>query len=351
MENSPPRAIFAGQLSREYAIFSKREAPNGSLESDGYIGLDVPGGNLVYAAAGYAVWEPSPPPGLIARVGEDYPQEWLETYARRGFDMRGVRVLPEAMDLRSFFVYTSSTTRVTDDPVSYFADLGIPFPKALLGFRRPPATALDSRTRLNPYSLRQSDIPVDYLDASAAHLCPLDFLTHSLVPAILRQAGITTLTLDPSAGYMNPIYWNDIAALLTGLTAFMPSEEEARALFHGRSSDLWQMAEALAAYGCEVIVIKRGGNGQIVYDAARRLHWEIPAYPARVVDPTGVGDAFAGGFLAGYRRAYDPLEATLLGSISASLTIEGHGPLYALDGLPGLAQARVEALRSAVRKV
>jgi sugar/nucleoside kinase (ribokinase family) len=204
---------------------------------------------------------------------------------------------------------------------------------------------------LNPYSLRQSDIIPDYLDASAAHLCPLDFLTHSLVPAVLRQAGFTTLTLDPSAGYMNPIYWNDIPALLTGLTAFLPSEEEIRSLFHGRSTDLWQMAEALTVYGCEVIVIKRGGSGQMVYDSARRLRWEIPAYPARVVDPTGVGDAFAGGFLAGYRLAYDPLEAALLGSISASLTIEGHGPFYSMDALPGLAQARLDALRSAVRKV
>ncbi|HEX9029844.1 MAG TPA: carbohydrate kinase family protein [Anaerolineales bacterium] len=340
MDTTQPRAIFAGQLSREYTILSKGDTL-----------LDVPGGNLVYAAAGFAVWEPAPPPGLVARVGEDYPQEWIETFHRRGFDTRGIRVLPEAMDLRSFVVYTDSTTRVTDDPVAYFAEAGIPFPKALLGYRRPSAANLDSRTRLNPYSLRQSDIIPDYLDANAAHLCPVDFLTHSLVPAVLRQAGFTTLTMDPSPGYMNPIYWDDIPALVTGLAAFLPSEEEIRALFHGRSNDLWQMAEALTAYGCEVVVIKRGNNGQLVYDSAQRAHWEIPAYPSRLVDPTGVGDAFAGGFLAGYRKAYDPLEAALLGSISASLTIEGHGPFYALDALPGLAQARLEALRSAVRKV
>lgn len=340
MDITQPRAIFTGQLTREYTILARGE----SL-------LDVPGGNLVYAAAGFAVWEPSPHPGLVARVGEDYPQEWIESFSRRGFDTRGIRVLPEAMDLRSFVVYTDSTNRVTDDPVAYFADAGIPFPKALLGYRRPSAATLDSRTRLNPYSLRQSDIIPDYLDANAAHLCPLDFLTHSLVPAVLRQAGFTTLTMDPSPGYMNPIYWDDIPALVTGLAAFFPSEEEIRALFHGRSNDLWQMAEALTAYGCEVVVIKRGGNGQLIYDSAQRAHWEIPAYPARLINPTGAGDAFAGGFLAGYRKAYDPLEAALLGSISASLTIEGHGPFYALDALPGLAQARLEALRPAVRRV
>ena len=60
----------------------------------------------------------------------------------------------------------------------------------------------------------------------------------------------------------------------------------------------------------------------------------------RVVNPTGAGDAFCGGFLAGYRETYDPLEAALCGNISASLVVEGSGPFYALDVWPGLAEAR-----------
>jgi sugar/nucleoside kinase (ribokinase family) len=188
------------------------------------------------------------------------------------------------------------------------------------------------------------------LDGSAAHLCPLDLLTHQVVPAILRQAEITTVTLDPSPGYMNPIYFDDIPALLSGLTAFLPSEEDLCNLFQGRSNNLWEMAEALTEYGCEIIVIKRGENGQYLYDASTRSCWEIPPYPARMVDPTGVGDALCGGFLAGYRRTYDPLEAVLHGNISASLVMEGSGPNYALDALPGLAEARLEALRQSARK-
>ncbi len=340
MQLATPRFIFAGQLSRDYAIL-----PNGSTI------LDVPGGNLLYATVGLAIWEPVPAPGIITRIGEDYPQEWLETFRRRGLDIRGVRVLPEAVDLRSFYVYDGNYVRFADDPVTHFARLGMAFPKALLGYRRPSPDAVDSRTKLSPISLRQVDIPQDYRDASAAHLCPLDYLTHSLVPAILRQSGFTTITLDPSPGYMNPIFWEEASALLTGITAFLPSEEEVRSLFHGRSSDLREIAETIAAYGCEIVVIKRGPSGQHLYDAARKTHWEIPAYPARLFDPTGTGDAFCGGFLAGYRRTYDPLEAVLHGSISASLVIEGSGPFYALDALPGLAQARLDSLREAVRKV
>ncbi len=334
-----PRYIFAGQLLREYII----------LPSDKPL-LDTPGGNLLYAAVGLLVWDADPPPGIIARVGEDYPQEWLDDFARRGLDIRGVRVLPQAVDVRSFTAYVNRTARSSDDPVVHFARIGIPFPKALLGYRD-RYYELDSRIHLMPTSLRQGDIFPDYLDASAAHLCPLDYLTHSLLPAVLRQAEFTTVTLDPSPGYMNPTFWEDVSALVTGLTAFLPSEEEVRVLFQGRSEDLWEMAEALAAYGCEIIVIKRGESGQFIYDAGSRTRWEVPAYPSRIVDPSGAGDAFCGGFLAGYRLTYDPLQAALYGNISASLVVEGIGPFYALDALPGLAAARLEALRQSVRKI
>jgi sugar/nucleoside kinase (ribokinase family) len=111
------------------------------------------------------------------------------------------------------------------------------------------------------------------------------------------------------------------------------------------------MAEALAKYGCEIIVIKYGERGQLIYDAASRNRWEVPPYPARLVNPIGAGDAFCGGFLAGYRRTYDPVQAALYGNISASLVVEGHSAFYALDVLPGLPEARLESLRNSVRKI
>jgi sugar/nucleoside kinase (ribokinase family) len=334
-----PRYLVIGKLTRDFFILK-----------DDKIGIDVPGGNLLYAAVGLAVWEPEPPPGLVARVGEDYPCDWLEDFKRRGFDVRGIRMLPEAIDQRNFYVYTDLSTRIMDDPVPYFSRLGIPFPRALLGFRIPKAQ-VDSRTQLTPLSIRQADLLPDFLDATAAHLCPIDFLTQTLVPAVLRQNGFTTITLDPSPGMMSSIFWEELPAVLTGLTAFLPSETEIRELFLGRETDIWQMAEALAAYGCEFIVIKRGESGQYLYDATTRTRWEIPSYPARLLKLTGAGDAFCGGFLVGYRRTFDPLQAVLHGNISASLVVEGVGPFFALDVLPGLAQARLDALRETVRRI
>jgi ribokinase len=351
MDYFSPRVIFLGKLTRDFTILPSSKAL-----------IDVPGGNVLFAAVGLKIWEGESVPGIVARVGEDYPREWLYDFALWGLDPKGVRVQPEPIDVRCFMVYADIThpadqahpadvsTPYQDDPVVHFARLGLPFPKALLGYR-PPNLNIDSRTRLLPTSLRQGDIPGDFLDATYAHLCPGDFLTHSLMPAILRQAEFTTITLDPSSGYMNPTFFGDIPVLLTGLTAFMPSEDEIRSLFQGKSTDLWEMMEALTAYGCEIIIVKRGLNGQWVYDSATRSHWEIPSYPARVTNPTGAGDAFCGGFLAGFRRTYEPLVAAMQGNISASLVIEGDPPNFALDALPGLAQARLEALQTAVRKV
>ncbi len=336
MDGLGPRHLFLGKLSRDFI-----------LPATGRPLLDAPGGNALYAATGFRIWESST--GLVARVGEDYPRAWLDEFAKRGFDIRGVRTLSQSLDLRTFYAYWDGV-RYTENPVTHFARLGLAFPRKLLNYAA-NTRGLDSRTHLTPYSLRQADLPPEYLHAAAAHFAPLDYLSHSLMPAVLRQAGATTLTLDPSPGYMNPAFWEHIPPILTGLTAFLPSEEEARNLFHGRLADFWEMAEALATYGCEFIVIKRGEKGQLLYDAVGKKRWEIPAYPAQIVDPTGAGDAFAGGFLAGYRRTYDPVQAVLHGNVSASLVVEGRGVFYPLDVLPGLPEARLEVLQGNVRKV
>ncbi len=114
--------------------------------------------------------------------------------------------------------------------------------------------------------------------------------------------------------------------------------------------DGWDLADAFAEMGPEMVVLKLGAAGQILFDRVSNVRWRIPAYPARVRDVTGAGDAFCGGFLVGLIRTGDPKEAALHGAVSASLVVEGSGALYAIDTAPGLAQARLEALRSAVKQ-
>jgi sugar/nucleoside kinase (ribokinase family) len=334
-----PTLVLAGRLRRDTL-----------LPPVGRPLVDVPGGGLLYAAAGAALWTRSDGPGigLLARVGEDYPHEWLRSLERQGFDVRGVRILPSNLDLRFFQVYLEGGTIQHTNPVAHFTRLGLPFPKSLIGYQA-PAPEMDDREIAQPASPRPAETPAEYQHAHAVHVCPLDYPSQSRLIPHFRQGKVTSLTVDPAAVYMKPDSLKDVLALTHGLTAFLPSEEELRALFWGQTDDLWAMVEEIGAGGCELVVVKRGGHGQMLYDAVRRKRWEIPPYPVQLVDPTGAGDSFCGGFLAGYHATYDPLQGVLHGNISASLAIEGSGAFHALEVLPGLAQARLESLVGMVR--
>lgn len=331
-----PCFVFVGSLTRDYL-----------LPPFGQPLLDSPGGSLLHAACGLGVWDARL--GLVGRVGEDYPRQWLKMFHQRGWDISGVRIQPGALDQRSFLAYSESFESSRVNPVSHFARRGIPFPKALLGYQ--PRT--DSQTVHGRPDLSEpvfSDIPAEYLDATALHLCPLGLGVHQQFTDSLHGA-LRTLTLDPSSAIMAPAFVREVRGLVNGLTAFLPSLEEITSLFWGQTNDVWEMATAIGEFGCEYVVIKCGSRGQLLYDSGNKRRWEIPAYPARLADPTGAGDAFCGGFLVGYRKDYDPLEGALYGNVSASLAIEGSGPFHMLDVMPGLAEARLTALREMIREI
>lgn len=329
-----PQFLVFGQLTREYL-----------LPAVGHPRLDMPGGSLLYAAAGLRVWESEI--GLVGRVGNDYPREWLNQCMSRGFDTSGIRVIPRDLDVREFIAYSESFEANRINPVSHFARRDMTFPKSLLGYQPPD----DKKKADRESTLIITDIPNDYLTARAALLCPMDLVTQTQLIAGMKLGSVHTFVLDPGPSTMTRTARRELPALLNGVTAFLPSQEELNNLFWGETYDLWKMAEAVSMYGCEYVVIKCGARGQLLYDANNKHKWEIPAYPARLADPTGAGDAFCGGFLAGYCKNYDPLEGVLYGNVSASLKLEGSGAFYPLDVLPGLAEARLGALRNMVRAV
>jgi len=333
----PPPFVIVGRIAREFI-----------LPSAGQPLLDYAGGSALYAAGGLMVWEREI--GLLGRVGEDYPRARLKELEARGINIQGLRILPQSIDLRSFIAYDDKFSITHANAVLQFARRELPFPKSLLGYQSPPEVQGDAR-KPDPLAPLPVEIPRDYLETGAVHLCPFDFMSHNQLAHVFKTSSVNTVTLDPSPGYMNPSFYKDLRAVLSGLTAFLPSEEELRALFWGETNDLWEMAESLGEYGCEIIVVKRGGRGQMVYDVPGKQKWEVPAYSSRVDDPTGAGDAFCGGFLAGYKKTYDALQAALYGNVSASLKLEGSGAFYPLEVLSGLAEARLNALKDLVRKV
>ena len=329
--------VIAGRVTRDFI-----------LPSVGQPHLDAPGGSALYTAGGLLVWDKAA--GILARVGEDYPRPWLKEIRSRDLDIEGIQILQKSIDLRAFHAYNEKLELVHGPPITQFARRELTFPKILHGYQDSPEIDKDMKKPdiLAPLA---GEIPAEYREAKAVHLCPLDFVSHNQLSVAFRAGLTTTLTLDPSAGYMTPAFYRDLRIVIAGLTAFLPSEEELRGLFWDKTHDLWEMSTALGEYGCEIVVIKRGRLGQAVYDVKGKHRWEIPAYPARPADPTGVGDAFCGGFLAGFRKTYDPVQATLYGNVSASLNLEGSGAFYPLDVLSGLAEARLNVMKEMVREV
>lgn len=74
-----------------------------------------------------------------------------------------------------------------------------------------------------------------------------------------------------------------------------------------------------------ILIITRGKDGADLYAGHKTVH--IPTVPEReIVDPTGVGDSFRGGFLAGYSRGFDWKLCGEIGSLAAVYCLEQNGP-------------------------
>lgn len=139
---------------------------------------------------------------------------------------------------------------------------------------------------------------------------------------------------------------------LPHIDAFLPSAQEVLSLF-GKEVGLWEAAEILAGWGAPVVVIKHGAQGVLIYEreSGRKNHLPAfhPAGDGRIIDITGAGDAFCGGFLAGLAVGKGPVQAAEMGLVSASIVLEGYGALYALSRPEAEPERRLKQLRDQIK--
>ena len=328
---------FLGGMREDYCITHENIAINGVL-----------GGNAAYSAIGARVWTEDV--GLVSRIGSNFPIQWIEDLERVGINTQGITILTEPQNTCTFYAYLSPEERVDTNPTAHFRRINQPLPKPLMNYES-STDGQESRDQFSPLAIRPSDLPSEIVFSTGVHLAPADYLTHATIPHTLLESGIPIITIDPSIRYMDPSFRWELPSLVHGIDGFLPSDYEARAFFSNQRMDVWEMAEAFGDMGCRFVIIKHGAGGQSLWDQDSKTRWHIPAYPAQVRDVTGAGDSYCGGFIVGLCQYEDPVEAALRGSISASLTIEGTGALYALEAAPGLKEARLEHIRGGVKKV
>ncbi len=335
--NGQFQLLFIGNVCRDFIITNSGNTLN-----------DIPGGSVLYAAANAAYWKKWNI-GLVARAGLDFPEEWIRSIRRKGFDTSGIQRYSHFTDSRFFISYLNPDLPVFESPVLQYSKLGLEAPSALVGYSDSNIDKNDQYPQ-QMGSIGLSEVPQEYLNANAAHICPLNIDSQKAISQLLNISRVYTITLEPSDSFMEPSGLADVPLLVKGLSAFIVSERNLRNLFAGKTIDLWEMAEAIAGYGCEIVVIRLHDHGQYLYDHSSHARWGIPAYPAKIDNPRGVGNSFCGGFLSGFRTSYSPVDAALFGNISTSLSVEGDGPFFIMDAFPALGISRVEALRKMIKK-
>lgn len=314
------------------------------ITADQQVHLRKMGGNAIYSAVGARIW--SSGVGILSRAGDNYPQQWLGELEDAGICTHGVRRVPGWQDMRTFYAYLDLETRDDTEPERHFAKLGLPLPADLVGYVH--STPGQDSQDFMPLSPRPDDVPASYFDAKAVNLSPLELPSHRAFSAALAERGIH-VSLDPGERYMKSALKDDVFSFLRWVDVFLPSEQEVETMLG--KGDPWQAACQFAEAGPAVVVIKAGSKGSLVYDRRSGGRWLIPAYPAHVVDVTGAGDAYCGGFMVGYDETQDPVLAGCYGAVSASFVLEGFAALYALRYTRAQAEARLACLRDRMEAV
>ena len=106
------------------------------------------------------------------------------------------------------------------------------------------------------------------------------------------------------------------------LDYFMPNLEEAQMITG--LTDLDELCDFFLNAGAKHVVLKMGARGSLIKNK-KGMRLRIPAFKVDVVDTTGCGDAWTGGFITGLSRGMNIEESAVLGSACGSLVATGLG--------------------------
>jgi fructoselysine-6-P-deglycase FrlB-like protein len=168
---------------------------------------------------------------------------------------------------------------------------------------------------------------------------PID-AAEAVVDAVRRKAPEALISLDTHEDYVAS-YRERLRALAARVEAFLPSRPELADLV-GYDDPLRALAE-LSELPTPIIVIKMGAAGVLVWNRRRGVLDEVSAAQGDVVDVTGAGDGFCGGFAAGLSLGDTPVRAAQRGVISAAYAVASFGSLGLASIVPAEASARLKA--------
>ena len=252
---------------------------------------DALGGSAVYFSVAGSLLHPV---RVVGVVGRDYPVDELDRLAIRGIDWSGVeRAEGESFRWKGKYSYDLQSRETLE-------------------------------TRLGVFAHFQPKIPASFRSAEFVFLGNID---PELQLGVLTQVKRPRLVVCDTMNYWIQGKKQALLELLSRVDVLMVNDSEAREL----SGD-WNIHRAgrwILKAGPSRVVIKQGEYGALLIEPERTFY--VPAFPLETVyDPTGAGDAFAGGFMAYLARTGSVSEenirrAMVVGATMGSYAVEQFG--------------------------
>lgn len=265
---------------------------------------EVLGGSATYFA-----WSASyfAPVKLVGQVGEDFPEEHSRFLRQRDIDLEGLKIAPGET-----FRWSG---RYGKDP-------------------NQRETICVSATAFEDFS---PELPPGYRSSPYIFLANIE---PRLQLEVLAQMGDPRLVICDTMNLWIERQPAELREILGKVDIFLLNDSEARQLTG--EENLLQAGRKLLGWGPHYLVIKKGEHGALLL--GEELCLMIPGYPVeKVVDPTGAGDCFGGGFVGCLAeqggQGEDVLRRALVyGSVLGSFCVEG----FSFESLEGLTREKIE---------
>ena len=292
-------------MTRENHILAVGSIALDTIETSKGSRSNILGGSATYFGIAAALFAPV---GLIGIVGDDFPESAIDLLKSKNIDLSNVQFKPGET-----FQWGGRYSSDYSSRETLFTKLGV----------------------------FESFAPVVQ--------CPENQSTYLFLGNIQPelQASVNDMLSDSKVVICDTMnLWIDnnpeeLKHVLKKVDIFLLNDEEALQLTN--QTDLQSAADSLRKIGPQIIVIKMGVKGALLVDATGSA--TIPVYPhVTVLDPTGAGDTFAGGFIGHIcRNGSDSLvDAVISGAAIASFTVSGFG-------LEGLLEATQETLNERIK--
>ena len=249
---------------------------------------DAIGGSAVFCGHAASLLHPVQ---MVGVVGDDYPFDALERLAEQGVDLEGVDRRPgKSFRWKGKYSYDLQTRETLDTQLGVFADF-------------------------------QPSLPDSFRDTAYVFLGNID---PELQLTVLDQVRNPTLVACDTMNYWISSKRDALLDVLKRIDVLMVNDAEAREL--SGDWNVYRAAKWVLEQGPKLVVIKQGQYGAVLINSERIFY--IPAYPLEdVFDPTGAGDAFAGGFMGHVARTDDIgmdnlRRAMVYGSAMGSFAVE-----------------------------